>query len=146
MMIHVRAERLTEAVERATAWLARHARANGAIPGSAFPQFVGPVTVERDGPVEICVPVDMLVEPGEGMRLSVLPATRAVRTSVSGSRAEYPKVLDAYAALCAWMGERALHPAGPPRERSSVGGGLGGTSALSIVWPISTGTTSTRRS
>jgi len=82
----------------------------GAAPPSA-PPFVlyhGPVNVEEDGPVEVCVPH------ADGDKR--LPAGEVVFTEISGGQCDFPEILGAYEAVYRWTKDHGREADGPPRE------------------------------
>lgn len=61
----------------------------------------------------VCLPVAEGASGGGGVTVEELPGGRHASVTHVGP---YPQVPDAYSAIFAWLGERDLKPAGPPRE------------------------------
>lgn len=78
------------------------------VTGPGFVLYHGPVNVEEDGPVEVCVPA------GDGDQR--LPAGEVAFTEISGSQCQFPEILGAYDAVYRWAKENGREPSGPARE------------------------------
>jgi DNA-binding transcriptional MerR regulator len=100
----------------ATARLTEVAERHGGPAGPRFVIFHGEVSEDRDGPVEVCVPV------AAG---AVDPATVAVRREPAHTEAyipvirghfEAPQILSVYDAARRWVRDRGKVVAAPPRE------------------------------
>jgi DNA-binding transcriptional MerR regulator len=76
--------------------------------GRPFVLYHGSVTVEDDGPVEVCMPK----RNGDKR----LPAGDVAFTEISGSQCDFPEILGAYEAVYRWTKENGREPDGPARE------------------------------
>ena len=94
--------------------------------GPGFVLYHGPVNVEDDGPVEVCVPND----DGDNR----LPAGEIAFTEISGEQCRFPEILAAYEAVYRWANEHGRDPGGPAREIYLRG--PGGDEQLQIVVPL----------
>ena len=76
--------------------------------GRPFVLYHGSVTVEDDGPVEVCMPK----RNGDKR----LPAGDVAFTEISGNQCDFPEILGAYEAVYRWAKENGREPDGPARE------------------------------
>ncbi|MGW4697555.1 MerR family transcriptional regulator [Kitasatospora cineracea] len=104
-----RPEELDRFIPEATARLAAVAEAHGGVAAAPFVVYHGDVNEDADGPVEVCVPVDPARAAGLTAAHRTEPAHREAYTTVTKAQVEYPQILSAYDAVCAWM-ERAGTP------------------------------------
>jgi effector-binding domain-containing protein len=91
---------------------------------------------EEDVDVEICVPVERLLEPSGRVTSRELPAGKVLSIMHAGP---YDGVGEVYQALGAYQMEHGLEMAGPPREVYLVGPGQVEDPAeyrTEILWPI----------
>jgi DNA-binding transcriptional MerR regulator len=76
--------------------------------GRPFVLYHGAVTVEEDGPVEVCMP--------KAAGDKRLPAGEVAFTEISGSQCDFPEILGAYEAVYRWAKEHGRDVDGPARE------------------------------
>jgi DNA-binding transcriptional MerR regulator len=112
---HVRAAELTW-IREATARLLTAADALGGPTGPRFVVFHGPVTEDRAGPVEVCMPVDAERVDTGAIAARTEPAHREAYVAVPPGHFEPPQILTVYDAVRAWVRTAGHRPAGPPRE------------------------------
>jgi DNA-binding transcriptional MerR regulator len=100
----------------ATARLTANAARCGGVAAGHFVIFHGMVTVDSDGPVEVCVPVNR--PPGDPAELAwrVEPAHREAFIPVTRSHFEIPAVFSIYDQLARWVTAQGHRQAGAPRE------------------------------
>lgn len=84
--------------------------------GPAFVIYQGPVTMEADGPIEICLPVEEAKEPFGSARLRVEPAHDEAFVRLTKVEVAYPEILEGYKKLEQWFEDTGKRMAGPPRE------------------------------
>lgn len=85
--------------------------------GEPFVIYHGRVDEDSDGPVEVCVPFEgAAVEPHGEVRVRVEPARREAYTTITRDQAEFPRILEAYDAVAAWVGREGLTRTAAPRE------------------------------
>jgi len=76
--------------------------------GPSFVLYHGPVNMEEDGPVEVCVPKR------DGDKR--LPAGDVAFTEISGDQCDFPEILGAYESVYRWAKEHGRDTDGPARE------------------------------
>ena len=106
------------------------------IAGDPFGVFHAPVNEESRGPVEVCLPVHALTASSGTVRSYRLTAGRSAAVEVRGAETEYPAVLAAYDAVCAWIESRGYRIAGPPRETWSIVPWGGESAAMTVSFPF----------
>jgi DNA-binding transcriptional MerR regulator len=113
---HVTPEELPRWIAAATARLVQAARTCGEVAGHAFVIYHGEVNLDSDGPLEVCVPVDLdrPATPDETVRRE--PAHREAYVRLRKAQVQYPQILSAYDAVTRWMTSRGVSGAGSPRE------------------------------
>ncbi len=111
------ADRLPEVIGANGDAIFRHARAMGVrLDGPMLVVYHGAVSMDADGPVEVCVPVSGPVEPFGKARVRLEPAGREAYARIRKRDVVFPKILEAYDSVEAWLRENGKRPAGPPRE------------------------------
>jgi DNA-binding transcriptional MerR regulator len=86
-------------------------------PGIPFVLYHGEVNLDSDGPVEVCVPYEgTALEPHGTVRLRIEPAHNEAFTRITKRQVKFPRILDAYAAVEAWVQEHGHSVFGSPRE------------------------------
>ncbi|WP_282205870.1 MerR family transcriptional regulator [Kitasatospora fiedleri] len=111
-----RPEELPRFIPEATARLEAVAAAHGGVAAAPFVIYHGDVNEDADGPVEVCVPVDPARAAGLTAAHRVEPAHREAYTTLTKAQVEYPQILSAYDAVCAWMERNGSPRTGPGRE------------------------------
>ncbi|SDN40093.1 hypothetical protein [Geodermatophilus sp. DSM 45219] len=112
-------------------------RASGATRSGALRvAYLGMVTEDGDGPVEVAVPFRGAVRTAGELRVRGQPAGREAVTVLTRAEAGFPRVLDAYDAVARWCEAAGLERSGSPAEvpdrpgrrprRAAPGGGLAG--------------------
>ncbi len=76
--------------------------------GPSFVLYHGPVNMEEDGPVEVCIPKR------DGDKR--LPAGDVAFTEISGDQCDFPEILAAYESVYRWVKEHGRDADGPARE------------------------------
>ncbi|GLW54040.1 MerR family transcriptional regulator [Kitasatospora phosalacinea] len=114
-------EELDRFIPEATARLEAVAAAHGGVAAAPFVVYHGDVNEDADGPVEVCVPVDParageLTAAGPTAAHRTEPAHREAYTTITKAQVEYPQILSAYDAVCAWMERTGTPRTGPGRE------------------------------
>jgi len=92
------------------------AMAHGGPVGFLFVIYHGPVDEERDGPVEVCMPIRPDVDIPDGVGTRNIPAYSEAYVRVAKSGVVYPDILDAYRAVERWCEEHRGGVGGAPRE------------------------------
>jgi hypothetical protein len=100
--------------------------------GPTLVHFHGFVTRDSDGPVEVAVPFDGSVEPVEDLRVRLSPAGTDAFLPVAKADAYFPKILQVYGALEAWIDAHRLVCVGSPVE---VWPGSDGA-VLDVTYPV----------
>lgn len=83
---------------------------------TSFVIYHGRVDEESDGPVEVCVPFEGVLEPRGEMRIRLEPAHREAYTTITKAQCEFPGILQAYDAVFARAQEQGLKGSAAPRE------------------------------
>lgn len=87
--------------------LIEHANASGnAQAGPMMVIYHGQVTMDADGPVEVCVPVNGAVEPVDDIRVRVEPAHSEAYARITKAQVAYPEILEAYDSVHAWLEQK----------------------------------------
>ncbi len=111
------------------------------VSGHPFGVFHAPITDDSDGPLEIVLPVDGLVETSgdaadvRSYRLSGgLVATR----DAEGRETDFPEILALYDEVHSWITDAGRVPVGPPREIWHNAPQDPEPLSLTIAWPYAT--------
>lgn len=87
--------------------------------GDAFGIFHGPITHESNGPLEIALPVDGMIEVPAGdsdVRSYRLAGGPVAERLAEGRETDFPEILARYDEVHAWITASGRTPVGPPRE------------------------------
>lgn len=110
-------EELAEALARATdALFAVLRSADVPLAGSVFAQYVGVVSSESRGPVEVCVPIVDVVRPAPGMSLRIEPAVTLGVVPLTQAEASYPAIVAVHDQLTRGDGLHGWYVSGFTRE------------------------------
>lgn len=90
--------------------------------GSFFVVYHGEVNDDSDGPVKLCLPFRGELSSSDGVVVRSEPAHDEAFTTITRSQVEFPGILDAYAAVEAWIEREEREMAGAPREVYFVDG------------------------
>jgi DNA-binding transcriptional MerR regulator len=112
---HVYLGQLTWTREATARLLARAERCGG-VAGQRFVVFHGLVSVDSDGPVEVCVPVTHLPDNPSEVAWRVEAAHREAFIQVTKIHFEVPAILSVYDQLARWVSAPGRNRAGSPRE------------------------------
>jgi DNA-binding transcriptional MerR regulator len=112
---HVYVGQLTWTREAAARLTAKAARCGG-VAAERFVIFHGIVTVDSDGPVEVCVPVCHPPEDPAELAWRVEPAHREAFIPVTKAHFEVPAIWSVYDQLARWVTAPGRRQAGAPRE------------------------------
>lgn len=111
------ADELPNVIGRSMEALITHARQAGV--EQAGPMLViyhGIVSLDADGPVEVCMPVTGAVEPFGNARVRLEPAYEEAFARITVAEVEYPRILRAYESVETWLEQSGKTPIAPPRE------------------------------
>ena len=89
------------------------------VTGRPFGIFHGPITDDSNGPLEITLPVDGLLEPAEAdgdLRSYRLSGGQVAERFAEGRETDFPEILAVYDEVHAWITSSGRTPVGPPRE------------------------------
>ncbi|GLW74423.1 MerR family transcriptional regulator [Kitasatospora phosalacinea] len=100
----------------ATERLVAIAAAHGGVVAAPFVVYHGQVDEDNDGPVEVCVPIDPARAEGLTAPHRTEPAHREAYTRITKAQVDYPQILSAYDAVCAWAERNGTPRAGAGRE------------------------------
>jgi DNA-binding transcriptional MerR regulator len=102
--------------QEATGRLVAFAGRCGGVAGQRFMIFHGLVSVDSDGPVEVCVPVTHLPDDPVELAWRVEPAHHEAFVQVSRAHFEVPAILSVYDQLARWTSIAGRKQIGSPRE------------------------------
>ena len=108
------------------------------VSGDAFGIFHAPITADSDGPLEIAVPVDDLVDTNDDVRSYRLSGGMVANRSAEGSETDFPEILGLYDELHCWITDAGRVPVGPPREIWHNSPTDPEPLRLTISWPYAT--------
>ncbi len=111
------ADELPNVIQRSMDALITHARQAGV--EQAGPMLViyhGVVSMDADGPVEVCMPVAGQVEPFGNARVRLEPAFEEAYARIPAKEVAYPLILRAYESVEAWLQQNGKRMLAPPRE------------------------------
>ncbi|MEI2267757.1 MerR family transcriptional regulator [Microbacterium sp. No. 7] len=91
-------------------------RAGLQVTGDAFGVFHAPVTDDSDGPLEIVVPVDGLIDGDDDVRSYRMTGGQVALRHAEGNETDFPEILALYDEVHAWITDAGRTPIGPPRE------------------------------
>lgn len=84
--------------------------------GPAMVIYHGPVTMDADGPIELCLPVALGTQPFGEAKVRVEPAHDEAYVRLTKAQVAYPEILGAYEALERWLPDNGKRASAPPRE------------------------------
>jgi DNA-binding transcriptional MerR regulator len=90
--------------------------------GAFFVVYHGEVNEDSDGPVEVCLPFSGELSSAGEVVVRAEAAHHEAFTTITRSQVEFPGILDAYAAVEAWIEREAREMVGSPREVYFVDG------------------------
>jgi DNA-binding transcriptional MerR regulator len=112
-----------------------------AVTGDAFGIFHAPITEESDGPLEITLPVDGLVDvPSDAadVRSYRLTGGSVAERFAEGRETDFPEILALYDEVHSWITDSGRTPVGPPREIWHNAPRDPEPLRLTISWPYAT--------
>ena len=89
------------------------------VTGDPFGIFHAPITDDSDGPLEITLPVDGLLESADedgDVRSYRLSGGQVAERFAESRETEFPEILAVYDEVHAWITSSGRTPIGPPRE------------------------------
>ena len=105
----------------------------GVISGNPICFYYGPVNESDDGPVEICMPFEGKVNPGEKFQIHEVPAHKgAIRRTASG-QISFPEIMEAWDAVISWVNKSGLVMSEDPVCCYEI---WHGDDSISIVQPV----------
>ena len=111
------ADELPNVITRSMDALITHANQAGVEQaGPMLVIFHGIVSLDADGPVEVCMPVAGPVEPFDNARVRLEPAYEEAYARITVSEVEYPRILRAYESVETWLEQSGKTCIAPPRE------------------------------
>lgn len=104
--------------------------------GDPYGVFHAPVTDDSDGPLEIVLPVDGLMDVGGDARSYRMTGGQVARRRAEGRETDFPEILALYDEVYAWIAGSGFTPVGPPREVWHNSPRDDDPLRLTIVWPF----------
>lgn len=86
------------------------------VTGDAFGVFHAPVTDDSNGPLEIVLPVDGLIDSADDVRSYRMTGGQVALRHAEGRETDFPEILALYDEVHAWITDAGRTPIGPPRE------------------------------
>jgi len=86
------------------------------VTGDAFGVFHAPVTDDSNGPLEIVLPVDGLIDGVDDVRSYRMTGGQVALRHAEGRETDFPEILALYDEVHAWITDADRTPIGPPRE------------------------------
>lgn len=142
VMLRCTVRDLDDGIENRLERLHAVARAGGlAVAGPPFGIFHREITEDSDGPLEVCLPVDSLLEtaaePGaDPVRSYRLAGGRYAQATVRGQDTDFPAILAAYDRVCGWIEASGGSRVGPPHEIWHVLPWDAEPTEMTIAWPF----------
>jgi hypothetical protein len=93
------------------------AKAHGGVAGPAFVVYHGEVNEDGDGPVEVCVPIDVAHQDASDTAMRREAAHDEAYVRLKKAQVEFPQILTAYDAVAQWIGANGRTHSGPPGGR-----------------------------
>jgi hypothetical protein len=103
-------------IDRATDAILETLTSGGVAIGTPFVAYHGEVNLDADGPVELCVPYEGMVEPAGSIRTRIEPSHEEAFARITKAEVDFPKILAAYEAVDRWVSDRGFRVTGSPRE------------------------------
>jgi len=97
-----------------------------------FGIYHGPINMQEDGPIEICLPVDGNVTTKGNAALKELGGGQAASVMMVGNQCDFPEILNGYDAAADWIQKNGYEMAEPPREVWRTGAGT--EAQIEIMW------------
>jgi DNA-binding transcriptional MerR regulator len=111
------------------------------VTGDAFGVFHAPITDDSDGPLEIALPVDGLLEATDAdgdVRSYRLSGGQVAERLAEGRETDFPEILALYDEVYSWISSGGRVPVGPPREVWHNAPRDPEPLRLTISWPYAT--------
>jgi DNA-binding transcriptional MerR regulator len=113
---HIKVPELSAWVDAAIGRVDQSTQPYGGAAAAPFVIFHGEVNEDSDGPVEVCVPVDLGGAEPPNVPGRVEPAHREAYVRLTKAQVEYPQILSAYDAVEQWITSQGREIAHSPRE------------------------------
>lgn len=107
--------------------------------GDAFGVFHAPVTGDSDGPLEIVLPVDGLMDEFDDVRSYRMTGGRVALRHAEGRETDFPEILALYDEVHAWIADAGATAVGPPREIWHNSPRDDEPLRLTVAWPFAGG-------
>ncbi len=78
--------------------------------------YHGSVNEDSDGPVEICLPVNRILQPNNEIDSRSIAPSKVASTTITRDQAQFTDILEAYDAVFGWIRQQRHKVTGPPRE------------------------------
>lgn len=113
---HVYVKDLQQFIGTAGSRLIEAASRHGGMAGPMLVIYHGEVNEDSDGPVEVCVPIDIGQEAAATAATRREPAHREAYTRLKKAQVQYPQILSAFDAVGEWISAEGRSNTGSPRE------------------------------
>jgi effector-binding domain-containing protein len=105
---------------------------NASSEDAPFGIFHGAINEQEDGPLEICLPVDVNLKAEGDVQVKQLKGGDATCVMMVGAQTDFPDILGAYDAAADWIQKNGYQMAESPREVWHSGPGE--DAKMEIVW------------
>jgi DNA-binding transcriptional MerR regulator len=112
------------------------------VTGDPFGIFHAPITDDSDGPLEITLPVDGLLDPpgdDSDVRSYRLSGGQVAERYAEGRETDFPEILAVYDEVHTWITSSGRTPIGPPREVWHNAPQHSEPLRLTVAWPYVSG-------
>ena len=114
---HVKVNQLENTIHDSVKALYELAKSKEAVVGVPFGIYHGNIDHENDGPIEICLPTQKLVQDVNGnFQAHEVVGGKAVYVELHGAECVFPEILKGYDALIDWMRRNGYEYPESPRE------------------------------
>ncbi len=114
------------------------AEAGQIVTGDPFGVFHAPITDDSDGPLEMVLPVDRLVDRDDDVRCYRMPGGLLATREAEGRETHFPEILGLYDEVHSWITAVGRVPVGPPREIWHRSPYDPEPMRLTVAWPYAT--------
>lgn len=130
---HIKVDKLDQTIVQSLDTLNGLVKAHNARATDApFGIFHGPINMQEDGPIEICLPVAGEVTAAGSVVVKELAGGQAACVTMFGPQTDFPEILNGYDAAADWIQKNGYEMAESPREVWHSGPGA--EAKMEIVW------------
>jgi DNA-binding transcriptional MerR regulator len=114
---HVKVNQLEDTIRASVKQLHELAKTKGVTVGVPFGLYHGAIDHESDGPIEVCLPTEKLIQDVNGnFQARELAGGKVAAVELHGAACAFPEILKGYDALIDWMRQNGYQQSESPRE------------------------------